>query len=262
MQVIHLGQQSIAVLKQLFETDQLDETYINELKSDKRKGVQKLIERYERKKLKEKALEENFIRMSRHEQSHYAEGCHYIAGMDEAGRGPLAGPVVAAAVILPRDFKLLGLNDSKQLNEKVRHDYFTIIKNEAVSYGISIVENQKIDRVNIYEATKLAMYDAIHQLDPTPDHILIDAVSLDQLPCTSDAITKGDQESISIAAASILAKVTRDNLMKEIDKEYPEYGFATNMGYGTKQHLDMLIERGISPYHRKTFAPVQNAVNR
>ncbi|WP_209300521.1 ribonuclease HII [Lentibacillus salicampi] len=251
--------QSIAVLKQLFEADKLDETYINELKSDERKGVQHLIERYERQKLTERALEENFIRMSRHEQTRYAEGCRYIAGIDEAGRGPLAGPVVAAAVILPRDFRLLGLNDSKQLTEKSRDNYFTTIKNEAVSYGISIVDSQKIDQVNIYEATKLAMYDAIHQLAPFPDHVLIDAVPLDQLPCTSEAITKGDQESVSIAAASILAKVTRDRLMKDLHQKYPIYGFASNMGYGTKHHTDMLREHGVTPYHRKSFAPVRNA---
>lgn len=255
-----MEQQSIAVLKQLFEADKLNETYIKELKSDERKGVQKLIEQYERKKLKEKAMEENFIRMSRYEQKSYANGCNYIAGMDEAGRGPLAGPVVAAAVILPRGFKLLGLNDSKQLNEKTRNTFFAIIKEEAVNYGISIIDNEKIDQINIFEATKLAMVNAIGQLDPAPDHILIDAVSLEELPCTSEPIIKGDQESISIAAASILAKVTRDNLMKDFHKEYPAYGFLSNMGYGTKQHLDTLIEQGISPYHRKSYAPVRNAL--
>ncbi|RYG73889.1 ribonuclease HII [Lentibacillus lipolyticus] len=256
-----MEKQSISVLKQLLEADELNEAYIKDLKTDERKGVQQLIERYERKKLKEKALEDNFFRMSQYEQKNYANGCNYIAGMDEAGRGPLAGPVVAAAVILPRDFKLLGLNDSKQLSEQTREEYFTIIQNEAVSYGISVIDNQKVDEINIYEATKLAMYDAVHQLNPTPDHILIDAVSLGKLPCTSEAITKGDQESISIAAASILAKVTRDNYMKTIHEQYPAYGFASNMGYGTKQHLDMLLEQGISPYHRKSFAPVRNAVS-
>ncbi|TMN23562.1 ribonuclease HII [Lentibacillus cibarius] len=256
-----MEQQSIAVLKQLFEADELNETYINQLKSDERKGVQKLIERYEQKKLKEKALEDNFLRMSRYEQKHYANGCDFIAGIDEAGRGPLAGPVVAAAVILPRDFKLLGLNDSKQLNEQTREKYFTIIKNEAVSYGVSVIDNQKIDEINIYEATKLAMYDAVQQLDPAPEHILTDAVSLERLSCTSEAITKGDQESVSIAAASILAKVTRDHFMKELHEQYPAYGFSSNMGYGTKQHLNMLAEQGISPYHRKSFTPVRNAIS-
>ncbi|TRM12383.1 ribonuclease HII [Lentibacillus cibarius] len=256
-----MEQQSIAVLKRLFEADELNETYINQLKSDERKGVQRLIERYERRKMKEKVLEDNFSRMSLYEQRNYANGCNYIAGMDEAGRGPLAGPVVAAAVILPRDFKLLGLNDSKQLNEQTREKYFTVIKNEAVSYGVSVIDNQKIDEINIYEATKLAMYDAVQQLDPAPDHILIDAVSLERLPCTSEAITKGDQESVSIAAASILAKVTRDHFMKELHEQYPAYGFSSNMGYGTKQHLNMLAEQGISPYHRKSFTPVRNAIS-
>ncbi|HLS09498.1 ribonuclease HII [Lentibacillus sp.] len=255
-----MEQHSIAVLKQLFEADKLDETYINELKSDERKGVQKLIERYERKKINAIRLEENFIRMSQYEKRLYDNGCQYIAGIDEAGRGPLAGPVVAAAVILPRNFKLLGLNDSKQLKEETRDEYFTIIKDEAVSYGISIIDNQTIDQVNIYEATKLAMYDAVNQLDPEPDHVLIDAVALDQLSCTSESIEKGDQESISVAAASILAKVTRDGIMKDLHKAYPAYGFASNMGYGTKQHTDMLAERGITPYHRKSFAPVQSVV--
>ncbi|WP_010530644.1 ribonuclease HII [Lentibacillus jeotgali] len=255
-----MEQQSIAVLKQLFEADKLDETYINKLKLDERKGVQKLIERYERKKLNDKALKENFLRMSQYEQKNYADGCQYIAGMDEAGRGPLAGPVVAAAVILPRDFKLLGLNDSKQLNETTREEYFTIIKNAAVSYGIAIIDNYKIDQINIYEATKLAMYEAINQLNPLPDHVLIDAVSLDQLTCSSESITKGDQKSVSVAAASVLAKVTRDGLMKDLDKKYPGYGFASNMGYGTKQHTAMLAEHGVTPYHRKSFAPVRSIV--
>lgn len=128
-----------------------------------------------------------------------------------------------------------------------------------MAYPLLIIK--KIDEVNVYEATKLAMYDAISQLSPAPDHVLIDAVSLNQLSCTSEAITKGDQESISIAAASILAKVTRDNYMKDIHQQYPIYGFSSNMGYGTKQHMDMLTEHGISPYHRKSYAPVRDAVS-
>ncbi|GAB4072479.1 ribonuclease HII [Barrientosiimonas marina] len=254
-----MKQYSIAQLKQLFAAGHIDESWLNELKSDNRKGVQKLIKQYERQRLQEQALEENFRRMSRYEQALYAKGCHYIAGIDEAGRGPLAGPVVASAVILPPDFKLLGLNDSKQLTEKVRNDYFTLIKQAAVSYGIAIIDNQTIDVINISEAANRAMYEAVDQLDPSPDHILIDAVPLHELPTTSDAITKGDQRSISIAAASILAKVTRDQLMKEIAENYPEYGFKSNMGYGTKQHLETLKERGVSPYHRRTFAPVRDA---
>ena len=256
-----MEKKSIAVLKQLFAADQLDEKLLSQLKLDERKGVQQLIKSYEKRKIKEQQLEQQYRDMSRFEERCFVNGCEYVAGIDEAGRGPLAGPVVAAAVILPRDFILLGLNDSKQLSETVRNQYYTIIKNGAVSYGISVVNNQKIDQINIYEATKTAMYDAIDQLNPKPHHILIDAVNLPGLPCSSQAITKGDTKSVSIAAASILAKVTRDNLMKEIHKEYPYYDFASNMGYGTKDHMKGLQDFGPSPYHRKSFTPVRNLVN-
>ncbi|MGY0691540.1 ribonuclease HII [Virgibacillus sp. FSP13] len=254
-----MDKKSIVALKQLFETNAVTNDIIAELRKDERKGVQKLLQRYDREKRKEQVMKKNFAEMCHFEQINYDKGCRYIAGMDEAGRGPLAGPVVAAAVILPRDFTLLGLNDSKQLNEATRNRFFEIIKKQAVSYGISIVSNQKIDQVNIYEATKLAMYDAISQLEPKPDHVLIDAVNLDNLPCTSEAIVKGDQKSISVAAASILAKVTRDQLMKKIHIEFPMYDFASNMGYGTRHHMDMLEQHGITQYHRKSYAPVKNA---
>ncbi|WP_188454406.1 ribonuclease HII [Virgibacillus oceani] len=250
---------SIAALKQLFVSGDINDNYVNELKSDERKGVQALIKSYESKKRKELELNKKFINMSNYEQKGYQNGCNHIAGIDEAGRGPLAGPVVAAAVILPRDFKLLGLDDSKQLNEATRNKFFDIIKRDAVSYGISIISNQKIDALNIFEATKLAMRDCLNQLDPQPDHVLIDAVQLDRLSCTHEAITKGDQKSISIAAASILAKVTRDRIMKDIHSKFPAYDFSSNMGYGTKHHMDMLSQHGITPYHRRSFAPVRNA---
>src|SRR5699024_5187477 len=182
-----MEKKSIAVLKQLFAWGKINDEWIEELRKDERKGVQQLIKSYERKQRQAQALEKKFMEMSFFEQQNYADGCEYIAGVDEAGRGPLAGPVVAAAVILPRNFKLLGLDDSKQLKE-------------AISYGISIIDNQKIDQVNIFEATKLAMYDALEQLKPIPNHVLIDAVNLPQLPCTTEVLTKGDQKSITIAA--------------------------------------------------------------
>lgn len=255
-----MEQKSIAVIKQLLESDDVTDTFINELRTDERKGIQKLIERYEKKKLKDEEMEQNYTRMCWYEQKNHAKSCRFIAGIDEAGRGPLAGPVVAAAVILPVDFKLLGLNDSKQLNESTRDSFFEIIKEKAVSYGISIVSSQEIDQVNIYEATKLAMYRAVEQLAPNPDHVLIDAVKLEKLPCSSEAITKGDQKSVSIAAASILAKVTRDTLMKQLHEEHPLYDFASNMGYGTRHHLEMLQKHGATPNHRKSFAPIREAM--
>ncbi|WP_404452600.1 ribonuclease HII [Virgibacillus necropolis] len=251
---------SIAEIKQLIDHDNLSDAEISKLQQDTRKGVQKLWKIYEQRLQKMKDLECQFLEMSQYEHKNYTKGCNYIAGIDEAGRGPLAGPVVAASVILPRDFKLLGLDDSKQLNERKRNEFFSIIKEQAISYGISIISNQKIDQVNIYEATKLAMHDALSQLEPSPDHVLIDAVPLKQLPCTSESITKGDQKSITIAAASILAKVTRDTIMKKIHNDFPFYDFASNMGYGTKHHMDAIQQHGVTPFHRRSFSPVRSSI--
>ncbi|HAM79374.1 ribonuclease HII [Ornithinibacillus bavariensis] len=250
--------QSINEIKALFQAGKLKEADILTLKNDQRKGVQQIVSSYEKQLLKEKALEQLFQEMSTYERVSYEKGKYLVAGVDEAGRGPLAGPVVAAAVILPRDFKLLGLNDSKQLSEQKREEYFAVIKEEAISYGIAIIDNQTIDNLNILEATKMAMHKAIGQLQPPAEHILIDAVQLENLHCSSESIIKGDANSISIAAASILAKVTRDRIMKEIDKQYPMYDFRSNMGYGTKAHLEGLQMYGISPYHRQSFAPVRD----
>ncbi|MFC4023169.1 ribonuclease HII [Oceanobacillus longus] len=255
-----MEKQSIAVIKKLMKNGELSEAAITELKMDERKGVQSLVNSYEKQKMKDKHLEANYYTMTSFERVAFSKGSNYIAGIDEAGRGPLAGPVVAAAVILPADFKLLGLNDSKQLNERTRDKFFAIIKEQAVSYGISIIGNKKIDDINIFEATKLAMREAFDQLTPVPDHLLLDAVKLDQLPCTSESLIKGDSKSVTIAAASILAKVTRDNLMKEIHKEYPVYDFASNMGYGTKHHMEKLQQAGASPYHRRSYAPVRDVL--
>lgn len=256
-----MNEKSIAMLKVLFEAETINEASINLLKSDKRKGVQKLILKYEKKKEQADILEKEFIRMSYYEQKNYSLGCEYIAGTDEAGRGPLAGPVVAAAVILPKTFKLLGLRDSKELSKTVRDKYYKIIIEQAISYGISVITNEKIDDINIYQATKKAMYGAIEQLNPRPNHVLIDAVKLEELICTSEVIIKGDQKSISIAAASIIAKVTRDRLMEQVHEEYPMYHFISNMGYGTKLHLEMLNKHGASPYHRRSFRPVEAVIN-
>ena len=253
---------SIAILKELFETEEISEESIIQLKEDERKGVQQLIKTYENKKRKNKILENNFVKMCQYEEKSYLKGRQYIAGIDEAGRGPLAGPVVAAAVILPRDFKLVGLTDSKQLSEKSRNKFYKIIVEQAVSYAVSIIDNKEIDQINIFEATKRAMRGSLDQLDRKPDHVLIDAVELNQLGYTSESIIKGDQKSITIAAASIVAKVTRDRIMYDIHKEFPLYDFSSNMGYGTKNHVEMLEEHGITPYHRKSFAPVRNVINR
>lgn len=228
------------------------------IRADSRKGVQSLLAGYDKFLLKQKNAEAIYESKKRYENHFYRTGQYLIAGIDEAGRGPLAGPVVAGAVILPHDFYLPGLDDSKQLSTNKREEYYEIIRKEAVSYGIGVIHNEEIDRINIYQATKKAMYSAISKLDSQIDHILIDAVELEELSYPSTSIIKGDQQSVSIAAASILAKVWRDRWMIEIGHRFPVYGFEKNMGYGTKIHIEALQKYGPSEYHRHSFAPVRN----
>ena len=177
----------------------------------------------------------------------------YVAGIDEAGRGPLAGPVVAAAVILPKDIFLPFLNDSKKVTEKRRDVLFDEIKQNAIAYGIGIASNTLIDEINILQATYEAMREAVNALEKTPDVLLVDAVHIPDINIKQVGIVKGDAKSVNIAAASILAKVTRDRLMVEYDKIYPEYGFASNKGYGTATHIAALKEVGPCAIHRKSF---------
>ena len=187
------------------------------------------------------------------------KGIKLIAGVDEVGRGPLVGPVVAACVILPDDFNLDGLTDSKKLSEKKRDFYFEEIKRQAVSYGIGIIDERKIDEVNIYEATKLAMKEAINNCHIKPEHVLIDAMPLElDIPTTS--IIKGDLKSITISAASVIAKVTRDRMLMELDEKYPMYEFKKNKGYPTKKHLEAIKEYGIIDEHRRSYGPVKEYV--
>lgn len=185
------------------------------------------------------------------------KGIIYIAGVDEVGRGPLVGPVVTSCVVLPKDYYLEGLTDSKKLSKKKREYFYDIIMRDALGVGIGIKDEDIIDEVNIYEATKLAMIEAINDCNKIIkiEHVLIDAMKLD-LDIPSTSIIKGDQKSITISAASVIAKVTRDRMMDELDKDYPMYGFSKNAGYGTKQHIEAIKEYGIIKEHRKTFKPV------
>ncbi len=176
-----------------------------------------------------------------------------ICGIDEAGRGPLAGPVVAGAVILPKDVRIMYINDSKKLSEKRREELFDIIMEKAVSVGVGIVDAARIDEINILQATYEAMRQAVNKLEPQPDILLNDAVTIPGLEMKQVPIIKGDAKSISIACASVIAKVTRDRMMYEYDKLYPEYGFAKHKGYGTAQHIEAVKEFGASPIHRLTF---------
>ena len=190
------------------------------------------------------------------ERELWDEGIEYIGGVDEVGRGPLIGPVVTACVILPKDFVLEGLTDSKKLTEKKREQYYQYIVDHALSVSIGIKSAEVIDKVNIYEATKLAMYEAIEKSSIMPEHVLIDAMKLEQLEIPSTSIIKGDAKSITIAAASVIAKVTRDRMMIELDKEYPMYGFKSHKGYPTKKHVEAILKYGLIDGYRKTFKPV------
>jgi ribonuclease HII len=185
-------------------------------------------------------------------EKEYAD-CEYICGIDEVGRGPLAGPVVACAVVLPKDARILYVNDSKKLSEKRREELFDIITEQAVSFGIGVVDWKTIDEINILQATYEAMRQAINNLSVKPDILLNDAVTIPGVDIKQVPIIKGDAKSLSIASASIVAKVTRDRMMVEYDRTYPEYDFASNKGYGTAAHIAALKQFGATPIHRKTF---------
>ena len=190
----------------------------------------------------------------------YLKGIEYVAGVDEVGRGPLIGPVVTAAVILPKDFFDERINDSKKLTEKKIELLYDVIYENAISVGIGMSSNEVIDEINILEATKRAMKEAINNLSVKPEHVLIDAVKLDiDIPSTS--IIKGDAKSQSIAAASIIAKVTRDRMLVELDKLHPEYDFKHNKGYGTKKHIEAIYKYGVLEEHRKTFEPISSIIS-
>jgi len=237
--------------------DELDHPLFEELILDGRAGVQAAISKRKRELQKQVDEDLRLEKMLAYEKELYTQGIHLIAGVDEVGRGPLAGPVVAAAVILPKACKIPGLNDSKKIPKSKHKEIYEAVLQNAIAIGIGIKDNQVIDQVNIYEATKLAMREAIGQLEPQPQHLLIDAMRLD-LPISQTSIIKGDANSLSIAAASIVAKVTRDQMMEEFDRKYPGYDFAQNAGYGTAKHLAGLDQLGVTPIHRRSFEPVKS----
>lgn len=185
----------------------------------------------------------------------------YICGVDEVGRGPLVGPVVASAVILPKNYYIEGLTDSKKLSKKKRESFFEIINKDALAIGIGVVDNQKIDEINILEASRLAMKIAVNNLKIKPDVILTDAMKLD-MGIDEEDIIKGDLKSITISAASIIAKVTRDKMMEELHEKYPMYNFIKNNGYPTKEHVEAIKKYGIIEEHRKTFNPIRDIIKK
>ncbi|MDW8758281.1 ribonuclease HII [Streptococcus suis] len=243
----------------LAQVDSLDSPVWADLAQDDRAGVQAAIKKRQKELEKEAAEDARLEAMLSYEKALYENGVELIAGIDEVGRGPLAGPVVAAAVILPKGCKIRYLNDSKKIPKSKHESIYQEVMERALAVGVGVKDAAVIDQVNIYEATKLAMLEALGQLSQEPEHLLIDAMKLDtSIPQTS--IIKGDANSLSIAAASIVAKVMRDKMMADYDKEFSGYRFAKNAGYGTAEHLEGLNKLGITPIHRKTFEPIKSMV--
>ena len=254
----------MATVKEIKEAlaaiESLDDARWQDYESDGRTGVQKAIQ--QRKKAIQADIDEDLRleNMLRYEKELYQQGYQAIAGIDEVGRGPLAGPVVTACVILPKNCKIKHLNDSKKIPKKHHEEIYQEILARALGIGIGIVDNNVIDQINIYEATKVGMLQAINQLKgevTRPDYLLIDAMHL-ETSIPQQSLIKGDANSLSIAAASIVAKVTRDRMMADYANDYPGYAFEKNVGYGTKEHLEGLKKYGITPIHRKTFEPIKS----
>ena len=251
---------TIKEINELYLAKELTVDMIDILKKDSRQGVKNIVKKHENKLIKDNAIKNDFLKLKEFDQNYKNDKIKLIAGIDEAGRGPLAGPVVAAAVILPDDFKLLGLTDSKQISEENRNNFYEYIIEHAISYHAEVIDVVTIDQINIYQATILAMKGAYKNLKIKPDYLLVDAVQLNVKDVAYDPIIKGDAKSLSIAAASIIAKVTRDKIMKNYDEIYPEYKFKKHMGYGTKEHLLALNTYGITSIHRKTFSPIKELI--
>lgn len=252
-----MQQQTIAEIKmKLSEIVHLSEEERIQLENDPRVGVRQVLRKWDERQVQLQALVEKYHQMNRIEHELRIDGAKHIAGIDEAGRGPLAGPVVAACVILKQDAVIPGINDSKQLSSGKRDYLFDRIRESAESFGIGIASAKEIDEINIYQAAKKAMVRAVAKLDVQPDYLLIDAMEL-PLAIPQTSLIKGDARSNSIAAASILAKVTRDRMMSDFDQVYPGYDFASHKGYGTKAHLEAIERLGTCPEHRMTFAPLK-----
>lgn len=249
---------TIKEIKELLNNGVSEEEFAA-LKNDPRSGVQKLLTSYKRKQELLLKKKEQFLSRFQYERRFWGKG-QLVAGVDEVGRGPLAGPVVTAAVIIDKNFDLIDVNDSKKLTPKRRLELYPKILEKAVSVGIGIKNAQVIDEINIYEADRLAMAEAVKNLDRKPDALLVDAMDV-PIAIPQIKLIKGDAKSNSIGAASIVAKVFRDKLMDDYDALYPQYKFSKNAGYGTKDHLDALNKFGPTPIHRKSFEPIKSMLN-
>ncbi|MBP2628945.1 MAG: Ribonuclease [Firmicutes bacterium] len=249
---------TVTQITQLLAQQDISIHIINSLKQDSRVSVIRQLAKWQQKQ--QKLLLERQRIQSLYEQERLLESCGYnlIAGVDEAGRGPLAGPVVVGAVILPIGCHLPLINDSKKLSAKQREQLYQLIKEVAIDVQYAVIDSETIDHLNIYQATVRGMYTVIHQLSPQPEAVLIDAVPLPDLVMPSVSLIGGDAISASIGAASIIAKVERDRIMQELDQQFPHYGFAKHKGYGTAEHMKALEQHGPGPMHRQSFEPIKS----
>ncbi|WP_257350111.1 ribonuclease HII [Pseudalkalibacillus decolorationis] len=256
-----MKQKTIQEIRELLQKNSrpLAQSVLDSIKMDTRKGVQKLWAQWNKQRQQEHQLQDQYIKMFKYERECYSDGFIKVAGVDEVGRGPLAGPVVACAVILDRNKPILGLNDSKVLSSTKRQLLYDRIVDEAIAVGVGTISSNEIDQINIYEASKHAMVLAVNNLPLQPDYLLIDAMTL-PIHVEQKKLIKGDAVSNSIAAASIVAKVIRDKMMIELGEKYPQYSFATNAGYGTREHLNAIRIHGVTPVHRRSFAPVSEHI--
>jgi ribonuclease HII len=231
------------------------------LDADSRQGARALARKIRARQAQNRAEGQRLRHLLRYEVELWTQGLERVAGVDEAGMAPLAGPVVAAAAILPKNYRLKGLDDSKKiLDEERREELAVAIKRDAVAWAVGVAEVEEIDRINIYHAGLLAMRRAVQALTLVPEYVLVDARTIPECPCPQKGIIHGDALSMSIAAASIIAKTTRDRMMSELDAQYPGYGLASHKGYPTPQHCQALKEKGVLPIHRRSFGPVREAL--
>jgi ribonuclease HII len=244
-------------LAQYMTTNDLCDEVLEQISRDPRRAVARLLEQWRKRQAARQAELDRLEVLHSYEKVYFEQGLNLVAGVDEAGRGPLAGPVVIAAVILPQTSRISGINDSKKLSAKQREDLYTIIRSEALAVNYEVINPDVIDRINIYQAALSGMYQALAGLNPKPQAALIDAMPLNNLTIPYQSLIHGDQLSASIAAASIIAKVERDRIMDELDKHFPKYGFSHHKGYATPEHLAAIERYGPCAIHRRSFAPIK-----
>ncbi|MDD2504349.1 MAG: ribonuclease HII [Clostridia bacterium] len=250
---MNIQHKTISEVKEIIQRENISDSLLAAMKDDSRIGIQKLLERYYREQEDKIKIQEKSQYMLVYERKLWSKAYSFLGGIDEAGRGPLAGPVVSACVILPKELLIEGVDDSKKLSPAKREYFFDIIMEKALAVGFGIIDHNRIDKVNIYQATIESMEQAVKACSQAPDYLLLDAMRLNNIKIPQLSLIGGDGKSQSIAAASITAKVTRDRIMEGFAKIYPEYGFEKHKGYGTEEHVEAIRKHGLSPVHRQSF---------